>query len=182
MKFSKLSYIIIPVSIILFGLLVYPTLYKYDKLEQKYPVKINRITGEAQILRGDGWVKSSDSKTYEEKFLQYKSDIGELIIKQNDEISRKVAASVKDDIILDLQEQIADVEEEITAYKDHKTDPNNSFTIGDTKDTVKRIMGTPSSVTDAGPYNTWFYGFSTVKFENGKVTGWSNLDDNLMIK
>ncbi|MBY9081548.1 hypothetical protein KIH86_26130 [Paenibacillus sp. HN-1] len=43
--------------IALFGLLIYPGLYKYDKLEGKYPVRMNRITGETKILREDGWVK-----------------------------------------------------------------------------------------------------------------------------
>ncbi|AET60284.1 hypothetical protein HPL003_17700 [Paenibacillus terrae HPL-003] len=42
-------------SIALFGLFIYPTLYKYDKLDQKYPVMINRLTGEAKILTQDGW-------------------------------------------------------------------------------------------------------------------------------
>ncbi|MNM10067.1 hypothetical protein D3C81_201860 [compost metagenome] len=45
----------------LFGLLIYPGLYKYDKLEGKYPVRMNRITGETKILREGGWVKVGDA-------------------------------------------------------------------------------------------------------------------------
>ncbi|WP_156995896.1 hypothetical protein [Paenibacillus stellifer] len=47
--------------IALFGLLIYPGLYKYDKLEGKYPVRMNRITGETKILREGGWVKEGDA-------------------------------------------------------------------------------------------------------------------------
>ncbi|MNB71670.1 hypothetical protein D3C75_182430 [compost metagenome] len=47
--------------IALFGLLIYPGLYKYDKLEGKYPVRMNRITGETKILREGGWVKVGDA-------------------------------------------------------------------------------------------------------------------------
>jgi hypothetical protein len=181
-KFSKWSYVVIPVSIILFGLLIYPTLYKYDKLEQQYPVKINRITGEAHILKGNGWVNTSDSRTYEDKMLAYKQEIQDLIIQQNEDISEKVAASVKNDIIVGVSEQLASVEEEITAYKNHKTDPDNYFSLGASMATVKSIMGTPDTVLSTGPYDTWFYGTSTVKFDSNKVSGWDNDGNNLMIK
>lgn len=34
---------------------VYPTLYVYDKIDQKWPVRINRITGKTEVLYLDGW-------------------------------------------------------------------------------------------------------------------------------
>ncbi|MCA0754883.1 hypothetical protein KP806_07460 [Paenibacillus sp. N4] len=182
MKFSKMSYIIVPVSIILFGLFVYPTLYKYDKLEQQYPVKINRITGEVQILRGDGWITTADSNIYEDKMLAYKNEIEDLINRQNDEIAAQVTEAVKEEVLDEVTEQLASVEQEITAYKEHKTDAENYFTQGDSMDKVKSAMGTPDSISNVGPYDTWYYGRSSVKFHNDVVSGWDNNDGNLMIK
>lgn len=43
-----------------FGVLVWPGLYHYDKLDQKLPVKINRITGDTQVLTSKGWMKLGD--------------------------------------------------------------------------------------------------------------------------
>lgn len=61
----KKWYLIFPmtlVTIIAFALLIYPTMYRYDKFEQKYPVKINRFTGETKILTGIGWVDLNQYK------------------------------------------------------------------------------------------------------------------------
>ncbi|MGG1638256.1 hypothetical protein [Paenibacillus sp. NRS-1760] len=182
MKFSKMSYIIVPVSIILFGLLVYPTLYKYDKLEQKYPVKINRITGEAKILREDGWITTADSNVYEDKMLAYKNEIEDLISRQNDVIAAQVSEAVKEEVLAGVTDQLASVEQEITDYKEHKTDAENYFTQGDSMEKVKSAMGTPDSVLNVGPYDTWYYGRSSVKFHSEVVSGWENNDGNLMIK
>jgi hypothetical protein len=46
---------VILVTIIAFALLVHPTLYYYTMYDGKLPVKINRITGKAQMLGNDGW-------------------------------------------------------------------------------------------------------------------------------
>ena len=54
---SLIRYGIIVVIIVLFGLFAYPTLYKYDKLDQKYPVRINRITGKTEVLTLRGWIE-----------------------------------------------------------------------------------------------------------------------------
>ncbi|KAA9004823.1 hypothetical protein F4V43_09310 [Paenibacillus spiritus] len=45
-------------AIVLFGLFVCPGLYRYDELEQKYPVRINRITGTTHVLVQGQWIKS----------------------------------------------------------------------------------------------------------------------------
>jgi hypothetical protein len=53
------------------------------------------------------------------------------------------------------------------------------FTIGSSKQDVIDAMGTPSSII----YGTWGYEFSNIDFDsNGKVSGWSNISNNLKIK
>lgn len=46
------------------------------------------------------------------------------------------------------------------------------FGLGSSTTTVKAVMGTPTSVSKMLDYSTWYYGSSTVDFEDGKVTGW----------
>lgn len=43
------------VVVLLLGIFVWPTMYRYDKLNMKYPVRINRLTGATQVLYPDGW-------------------------------------------------------------------------------------------------------------------------------
>ncbi|MCQ4085318.1 hypothetical protein [Saccharibacillus sp. JS10] len=57
-KFSYLAAII--AIIIAFGLFIYPGVYKYDKYEQQYPVKINRFTGHTEIMTSNGWYEIGD--------------------------------------------------------------------------------------------------------------------------
>lgn len=50
--------IIICTTLIICGILFWPTLYRYDKIkygESTLPVRLNRITGNTEILRLDGW-------------------------------------------------------------------------------------------------------------------------------
>jgi hypothetical protein len=54
-----------PALLVLFGLLVWPTLYRYDHIDlglgRSYPVRQNRINGQTEILFPDGWKDSRDS-------------------------------------------------------------------------------------------------------------------------
>lgn len=47
--------------ILIFSVTIYPTVYKYDKLGN-YIVKINRLTGETNILTGNGWLNQKQFK------------------------------------------------------------------------------------------------------------------------
>lgn len=46
-------------AVILFGLLVWPTVYRYDHIDmglgRSYPTKTNRVTGRTEILFREGW-------------------------------------------------------------------------------------------------------------------------------
>ncbi|WP_045520313.1 hypothetical protein [Neobacillus niacini] len=60
-----------------------------------------------------------------------------------------------------------------------KTDENASaFRIGDRKQDVVNVMGTPTSITG----NRWGYGLSRVTFEEDQVSGWSEIDVQLKVK
>ncbi|SMC22429.1 DnaJ domain-containing protein [Desulfacinum hydrothermale DSM 13146] len=52
------------------------------------------------------------------------------------------------------------------------------FTLGSTKDEVLRVQGTPTSVRG----DRWTYGFSEVRFEDGRVVSYDNYFGNLKIR
>ena len=56
-KNKIVSFFMILIIIIIFGIFIYPGIYKYDKLDQKYPVKINRFTSETMVLKKDYWYR-----------------------------------------------------------------------------------------------------------------------------
>lgn len=49
-----------------------------------------------------------------------------------------------------------------------------TFGFGSTQESVKKIMGPPTSIRDYSFFTVWSYGISTVTFENGAVTEWNN--------
>lgn len=54
--------------------------------------------------------------------------------------------------------------------------PEETFTIGSTKDQVKAVMGNPTSNLGS----SWNYDYSSVRFDqNEQVIGWSNISHNL---
>ncbi|WP_054954993.1 hypothetical protein [Paenibacillus dakarensis] len=181
------KYALIPLCIVLFGVFIYPTIYKFDKLEQKFPVKINRITGETKILTDQGWQDAEDYNNAINEMYNYKMAITEQINAQNE--------NIKDLVLADIQSQLDEVMENIKSTYVYEEDPEQlklgatkadsfyeKFKKGDPPERVKEVMGTPDSIYEVGPFETWGYGSSTVKFENGKVTGWDNVDGILQIE
>lgn len=60
-----------------------------------------------------------------------------------------------------------------------KTDEKTfTFGIGDRKQDVVNVMGTPTSITG----NRWGYGLSRVTFDEDRVSGWSEIDVHLKVK
>lgn len=54
------------ICIVVFGIFVYPGVYKYESLErgdEKTPIKINRFTGEAEAYTLSGWRDLGETKT-----------------------------------------------------------------------------------------------------------------------
>lgn len=180
MKHSKeiIKYTFIILAIAVFALTIYPGVYRYDKLNQKFPVKINRITGTTEILYGDGWQVQGQSASELER---YKSEVETMISDQREDISSLRAE------IEELQNQIAEggyvadasvkaddfykTEDEIT---NEKVEPLTSFGKGDTSETVESIMGTPDKIMGNEMVEIWDYGKSSVTIKNGVVTGWRN--------
>ena len=51
-------------TLVICGVLFWPTLYRYDKIGGKLPVRINRLTGYTEILYKSGWERMvSDKET-----------------------------------------------------------------------------------------------------------------------
>lgn len=174
-------YLLVPVSIVLFGLFVYPTLYKYDKLDQNKPVMINRLTGETKILTSEGWVKSGQYESAAKEMQAYKDEIMIRVDSLSDEVRDKVLESISNDIqaLKDeaTQVAVAEIEQENIQQAEIKR-----FKKGSTMEEVEESMGTADSVSKVGPFETWNYGFSVVKFEDGKVSGWENRGNNLNLE
>lgn len=55
------------------------------------------------------------------------------------------------------------------------------FTIGSTKAVVSSVQGTPTSINKYTGFETWSYSYSSITFENGTVTGYSNISNNLKL-
>lgn len=213
MSFKKNTLIIFAIltGFFLFGLFVYPTTYIYDKLEQKYPVKINRFTGNASILTQEGWIYvenvseiSSDSlrkelnKGIQENKEELKTliniDREELKVEIVKELTEKLQIEINDtkvkteeikkDLYIEVGSELEKVYNELASYQKFQTDPDNYFTIGDTKEKVKSIMGVPDKISDYEMIgtSTWNYDFSSIEFKGNIVSSYSNLSGNLRVK
>lgn len=181
--------------IVTFGIFIYPGLYKYDKLEQKYPIKINRLTGSTQILTQKGWISADNPKESQMEALRkelfrilqddrdnLKDDIIKAVEHQIKEVQQQIITETKNEqlqILTEIENELVAAKEAISEYRKFNTDPDNYFTIGSAKEEVKRIMGAP---TDINSYlDWWYYGYSHIEFENGKVKAYSN-QGNLRVK
>ena len=69
--------VMICITLIICGILYWPTLYHYDKLYGKLPVRMNRLTGYTEILYADGWRSVKKQKETQlipvEEFAKIKS-------------------------------------------------------------------------------------------------------------
>ncbi|OMF39769.1 MULTISPECIES: hypothetical protein [Paenibacillus] len=197
-------YPLVLASIVLFGLFIYPTMYKYDKLDQKYPVMINRLTGEAKILTRDGWQSTPEIDSALGKMEQYKSEISVEIDKQEEEITQNVMTAVEKQLD-EIKTQSASLNQDAAESKyaavrnrdvdlpntnpaqddqfiENQENKKGTFSKGDSMDKVKEVMGTPSGISGYGKYETWMFDLSSINFTDGKVTGWSDISHNLRVK
>jgi hypothetical protein len=65
-------------TLIIYGVLFWPTLYRYDKIGGKSPVRINRLTGYTEILYASGWEREVSDKELQ---AIPKAEIGKIEIK-----------------------------------------------------------------------------------------------------
>ena len=97
------------------------------------------------------------------------------------------------DYIKNLEEKNRLLENEISNIKNSSqnnvSDKSNAkitgsdyFTIGSTEKEVLQVMGEPSSYTNLIDGKLMKFENSSVEFENGKVTGYRNYDNNLKVK
>ncbi|MBD7971096.1 hypothetical protein [Paenibacillus gallinarum] len=203
MKDKKYLLFLIPLCIVAFGIFVYPTMYKYDKLEQKYPVMINRITGETKTLTDTGWTNANDYNIATEEMEEFKEQIMKEISLQRENIKNETIKTLYDEIdaIREKQDVInttaveveeVDQEDEAPSLVEYlqegepETDPSDLekgyFEIGDTKETVEQVMGKPDAISSYLNFETWMYELSLVKFKNGVLSEYDNMSDNLIME
>lgn len=205
LKGKKYLLFLIPLCIVAFGIFVYPTLYKYDKLDQKYPVMINRITGETKVLTGNGWSAAGDYNRAAEKMKEYKDQIMDEISLQRENIKNETINELRNEINglvseelagIDLSQVITQNEESYDKYDAYREAigiptigdtveeeyTGEYFSQGDSTDKVKEIMGTPDRITGSDLFQIWTYGNSSVSFKEGLVSGFNNTDNNLHVE
>lgn len=180
-----LQYFSIATLIIVFGLFIYPGIYEFDKINQKNPVKINRITGHTQVLVADKWITVIDSDvTKPDEVALLKEELAKDREQLKKEMIAETRQGIVNEVLNEVTSELSAVKEEIAVYKTFQTDPSNYFSQGSTMDEVKSIMGAPTGIskytfTDD---ETWSYGLSTVSFKNGRVDGYSNIGKNLHVR
>ena len=81
-----IKHILVIVAIALIGVLIYPTLWEYDKLYQELPVKINRITGSTYILTNQGWTKASNNNSSTAEMDKFKAQVVMMIQTDRDNL------------------------------------------------------------------------------------------------
>jgi len=200
MKKEIVRYSGIAIIVILFGLFIYPTMYEYDKLDQKYPVKINRITGKTEVLYpGSDWAdvasnaqstsvpvptsnttiaNNTSANTREEPERDQKGltfDEYFEIIKNNTDYPDKLDRNHE---YLAWKRKVLG----IIPYSDKPDDNGERFTIGSSKEEVRKVMGTPDQIALDG--YRWYYGSSYVHFTGSdpKVSEYNNAGKNLKIE
>lgn len=80
MKKQLTRYGFIASILVLIFIFVYPTIYRYDKLDQKVPIRINRITGKTEMFSADGWKEPDDGSKANASAIKFQS--GEIDLKQ----------------------------------------------------------------------------------------------------
>lgn len=106
---------------------------------------------------------------------------------KNDLATEKTTNNALQDEIMSLQNQLVEDRQdrviETPSVTEQSSGTNEYIDIGSTKEDVKRIMGTPSTIRDLTFFTVWNYGSSSINFdENGKVEGWDNRGNNLKLK
>lgn len=191
MKKDIFRFTAIAIIVVLFGIFVYPTMYKYDKYNQKVPVRINRITGEAYLLDPEGWKKAGSDVPSESEMEKLRREVINMLADDRNSLKSDIETDLKSDldkikegIVSDIQSDINSAKQDVQVYKTAELDPNSYFGMGSTMDEVKKIMGVPSGVNkfDYTNEEIWRYDVSTVTFKNGKVVEWSDYSNNLKIK
>lgn len=187
MKKEFIRYGFLTVIVLLISTFIYPTIYRYDKYDQKIPVRINRITGKTEMLNYDGWLVvgiKKESKELETSVTTTPMPTTEPDATYNGETFKQYY----DRVIKEMPGDTAPKKNTLyyrwervrLGLDDNLVDPKNYFTIGSTKEDVKKVMGPPDSINNY--FDRWDYGSSTVTFENGKVKEYGDSLNKLLVR
>lgn len=187
-KNDYLKYGTILIVAVLILSFVYPTIYRYDKYDQKIPVRINRITGKAEMLFLNGWAAATSTPTPQttEKPLKTASPSpsptpipiynGETFSQYYDRVIKEIPG----DSAPSRNTLFFRWERARLGLLDKLMDPKDYFTIGSTKEDVKKVMGPPTSIDSY--FDTWYYDTSTITFSNGKVKEYHDSLNKLLVR
>ena len=126
--------------------------------ERKILEHSNSVLGEENTALEESYlVIKEEISVLEEKNTQLQSELDEIMAKQNSS--------------------------SFYPAKEENASPTDFIDIGSTKEDVRRVMGTPSTITENSISSYWKYGWSRIDFDrDGKVKGWNNYDNNLKLK
>lgn len=188
MKKELIRYAFISILLILVGLFVYPTMYRYDKFDQKIPVRINRVTGKTELLSTQGWMVATSTPTPEPPPIKVVAPIpspsptpstynGETFQQWYERVIKELpeGQTAPSRTLLFFRFERA----RLGVY-DKLVEPKDYFTLGSTKNEVKKVMGAPDSIDTY--FDTWWYESSSVKFENSKVKEYHDSQTKLLVR
>lgn len=186
LKKEIIRYIALSVLIVLFGLFVYPTMYKYDKFDQRIPVKINRITGKTEFLYAQGWTVAAPTTTPSPTTTPLKTPEPS---KEPETYNGETYKQYYSRVIKELKpgQPIPDEDSLYLKWKraalglGKMVDPKDYFTIGSSQEEVKAANGVPTAIYTYSSELVWHFNQSTVTFVNGRVTKYSNTSSNLYV-
>lgn len=185
MKKELIRYSALIVILLIIAIFVYPTLYQYDKFDQKIPVRINRLTGKTELLYPTGWTLATEKPIEKNLDAQKPASTPDLTPNvYNGETFKQYYERV----IKELTGETAPNKNTLffrwervrLGLDDKLVDPKDYFTIGSTKEDVKKVMGPPTSINKY--FDRWEYANSSVTFENGKVKEYSDSSNKLFVR
>lgn len=88
--------------------------------------------------------------------------------------------------IKELEEKLSNIEKSNSTHNDPPTNINvnrkDHFYIGDTEAEVLAVQGTPTGIQNYGVKRIYSYDFSSVTFQDGRVTDYRDLSNNLRVQ
>lgn len=193
MKKELIRYFAITLVVILVGFFIYPTMYRYDKFDQKIPVRINRVTGKTEFLSLSGWQLAAATPT------PTPAQISKLVV-STPSPSPSPELTYKGETFNQYYERASnnlnpgqskptrgamfiEWEQARLGLSDRLVDPIDYFTVGSTKDEVRKVMGVPTSISVYSTGDDWYYDTSVINFDkNDKVKSYHNFGDRLKVR
>lgn len=175
MKKELVKYTFLTFVLVVVITFIYPTIYRYDKYDQRIPVRINRITGHTEMLNYNGWfeaapdintkineaiIESPSPSPTAEPDATYNGETFNQFYERSLKENTMDTMIPKNHLYYAFERARLGINNKLVELRDY-------FSIGSTKEDVKKVMGLPESINKE--LDQWGYGAATVTFKNGKV-------------